>query len=564
MAASDGLKPSPQQPIFPDGGAPDCTATPVHPDTMSLALEQPAEAAAPAARLQAWLRLADPQLGAAAAEGERAATQALALACELGATVEQGRAGAWRCAHLLRLGRNEELQRTALAHLASMTDPALADDRFELMRLLTLSAAESGAFELALDTAQQMMRTASDEGSGHALVAAFALAVCLERMGDSWQALRVAERALARAGADAPDSAVLILENAICAMSIGLFHRLNGVAEPAELHALLESARIAGERALARQERISNTFYSVATAGNLGEVLLHLGDLAAAERLLARALAAAVAQGATSYQWRVRTSLADAGLAAGRGAEAAAAMEALLAEMGGQPPPQTAVRAHHAAYRAYRALGHAAQALAHHEQAERQERRSLMAQLRSRSAHFVTRAEAQRAETQAERDPLTGLGNRRHTDRRWAELRAGAATASVAPLAVAQLDVDHFKAINDAFGHGIGDRVLVALAELLRRHVRGGDVVSRHGGEEFLLLLPGLDRAQALDACERLREQVAAHDWAAATGAPTMKVAVSIGVAAAPPYDLASLMQRADEALYRAKREGRNCVRGAD
>ena len=535
----------------------------MHSDTLSPATEQtPATAAT--ARLQAWLRLADPQLGATAAEGERAAAQALALAVELGATVEQGRAGAWRCAHLLRLGRNEELQRTALAHLPSMTDPALADDRFELMRLLTLSAAESGAFDLALDTAQQMVRSAGDESSGHALVAAYALAVCLERMGDSWQALRVAGRALSRAGADVPDSAVLILENAICAMSIGLFHRLNGVAEPAELHALLDSARSAGERALARQTKLNNAFYSVATAGNLGEVLLHLGDVAGAERLLARSLAAAMAQGAISYQWRVRTSLADALLAAGQpagAAEAATAMEALLAEMGERPPPQTALRAHHAAYRAHRLLGHAAQALAHHEQAERLERHSLMVQLRSRSAHFVTRAEAQRAETQAERDPLTGLGNRRHTDRRWAELTTGAAAAGGTPLALAHLDVDHFKAINDAFGHGVGDRVLVALAELLKRHVRGGDVISRHGGEEFVLLLPGLDATQALDACERLREQVASHCWEDAAGTPALSVAVSIGVAAAPPYDLAVLMQRADEALYRAKHEGRNRVR---
>ena len=530
---------------------------------MSLALEQPPETAAPV-RLHGWLRLADPQRGTAAADGEHAAAQALALARELGATVEYGRAGAWRCAHLLRLGRNDELQHTALAHLPSMTDPALVDERFELMRLLTLSAAESGAFELALDTAQQMVRSASDESSGHALVAAYALAVCLERMGDSWQALRVAQRALARAGADVPDSAVLVLENAICAMSIGLFHRLNGVAELTELHALLESGRSAGERALARQTRLGGTYYSTATAGNLGEVLLHLGDLDGAGRLLARALAAAVAQGAISYQWRVRTSLADALLAAGLpagAAEAAADMEHLLAEMGDRPPPQTAVRAHHAAYRAHRLLGNTAQALAHHEQAERQERRMLMAQLRSRSAHFVTRVEAQRAETQAERDPLTGLGNRRYTDRRWSELTAGAAAAGGAPLAVAHLDLDHFKAINDAHGHGVGDRVLVALAELLRTHVRGGDVVSRHGGEEFVLLLPGLDATQALDACERLREQVASHRWDKAAGTPALAVAISIGVAAAPPYDLTVLMQRADEALYRAKREGRNCVR---
>ena len=188
-----------------------------------------------------------------------------------------------RRAHLLRLGRNEELQALARLRIPLMKEPALAEDRFELMRLLTLSAAESGAFELALDTAHQMVREARDEVPADALIAAYALAVCLERVGDAWQALRVIERALganrrssdsgSSGGSDSgssslPDPAVLILENGVCALSIGLFHRLNGVADAAEVRALLLDARRAGERALARQAQLKNAFYSVATAGN--------------------------------------------------------------------------------------------------------------------------------------------------------------------------------------------------------------------------------------------------------------------------------------------------------
>jgi diguanylate cyclase len=523
---------------------------------------------APRARLAALMRIADPQCGSAATDGEQAARIAELLAAELGEPTEALRAAAWRCAHLLRLGRNHELQAVAGAELPRMTAPELIDDRFELMRLLTLSAAESGAHGLGLETANRMVAEARDDRPGQAVIAAYALAVCLERTGDSWQALRVAERALAAAADDAPDAAVMILHNAVCAMSIGLFHHLNGVADRAELHTLLVSARSAGERALALQERLRNAFYVVATAGNLGEVLLHLGELETSAQLLDRALDAAIAQGALSYEWRVRTSLADWLLASGRPADAAAAIDRLIAAMGDSPPAQTAVRAHHAAYRAHRALGDPARALAHLERAEQQERRNLMAQLRSRSAHFVTRAEAERAESQAERDPLTGLGNRRHTDRRWAELMAVARLRATAghdePLALAQLDVDHFKHINDEHGHAVGDRVLVALAGLLRAQLRAGDAVARHGGEEFVLLLPGLDAEQAAEVCERLRERIANYPWrqalALAPEAPALAITVSVGIAEAPPHDLVLLLQRADDALYQAKRAGRNRV----
>jgi len=535
---------------------------------MSIDLQPPPTAApgsAARARLAECLLIADPQCGTAAIEGERAASEAMALAASLDATTEQGRAAAWRCAHLLRLGRNDELQSLARMHLPLMTAPALAEDRFELMRLLTLSAAESGAHELAQDIAHQMVREARDEHPGQALVAAYALSLCHERMGDSWQALRVATAALQAAGPQAPGTALLIVQNLICVLLIGHFHRLRDVAEAAEVRELLERAREAGERALAQQIRLNNAFYSVATAANLGEVRLHLGELEAAEELLTRARQLATAQGAVSYEWRVRSSQADWLLAAGRAQDAAQAAEDLIIEMGSTPPTQTSLRAHQAAYRAYRALGDTARALDHLERAEWLERRNQISQLRSRSVHFVTRAEAQRAESQAERDPLTALGNRRYTARRWSELSAEGELRQ--PLALAQLDIDHFKRINDGHGHAIGDRVLVALAGLLRAHLRAGDVVSRHGGEEFLLLLPGLDAEQGAETCERLRERVAAHDWTEAValppGAAALSITISIGIAAAPPYDLPLLMERADEALYRAKREGRNCVRNA-
>jgi diguanylate cyclase (GGDEF)-like protein len=257
-----------------------------------------------------------------------------------------------------------------------------------------------------------------------------------------------------------------------------------------------------------------------------------------------------------------------------RPAEALQAMQQLLADAGPTVPRQTAIRAHHAAYSACRALGRFEEALQHFELVERMERQRAVAQLRAQSQLFVTRTEAHHAQWQAEqarldaetqreraaefaasaeRDPLTGLGNRRHLERRWAELLP-AAQREARPLALAQIDIDHFKSVNDRHGHATGDRVLVAMAQLLRDNTRTGDVIVRHGGEEFVVILPGMSLQRAAEVCERLRERVATHMW---PGVGQL-VTISIGLTAAPPYDAAVLMQRADEALYSAKHGGRN------
>ncbi|MBC7938394.1 MAG: GGDEF domain-containing protein, partial [Chitinophagaceae bacterium] len=156
----------------------------------------------------------------------------------------------------------------------------------------------------------------------------------------------------------------------------------------------------------------------------------------------------------------------------------------------------------------------------------------------------------------AERDPLTGLGNRRQFERRCAELLP-ALEREKRPLALALIDVDHFKGINDHHGHAGGDQVLVALAQLLLDNTRARDVLARHGGEEFVVVLPGMTLASAAEVCERLRECVARHPGFG-VGPTRFRVTVSVGLAGAPPYDVVTLLDRADKALYRAKREGRN------
>jgi len=157
---------------------------------------------------------------------------------------------------------------------------------------------------------------------------------------------------------------------------------------------------------------------------------------------------------------------------------------------------------------------------------------------------------------QAERDWLTGLHNRRYLAR---ELERPAHERLAAPLTLAVLDLDHFKAINDRFGHAAGDQVLVRAAGLLLDVLRDTDIVVRSGGEEFLVLMPGTDARAGRAGCERIRGALEAEAWERI--APGLRVTASIGVASTEvPGDLEALVSLADQRLYDAKHAGRNCV----
>lgn len=165
---------------------------------------------------------------------------------------------------------------------------------------------------------------------------------------------------------------------------------------------------------------------------------------------------------------------------------------------------------------------------------------------------------------QAVRDPLTGLFNRRRLEDELAAQTAHAA-ASAQPLSLIALDVDHFKRLNDTFGHDAGDAALVRLSAALRDLAPPGSTPARPGGEEFSLLLPGHDLAAATALAEHLRAEVAG--WALThAGIALGQLTVSLGVAeyAAPLSTPAGLVRAADEALYSAKRQGRNRVARAE
>jgi diguanylate cyclase (GGDEF)-like protein len=164
------------------------------------------------------------------------------------------------------------------------------------------------------------------------------------------------------------------------------------------------------------------------------------------------------------------------------------------------------------------------------------------------------------AELHAATDSLTGLPNRRalHDTLRRMVAQAG---RSLAPLAAIALDLDHFKQINDRFGHEKGDDVLAAVGRLLAETVRDSDVAARAGGEEFCILLPDTDLDGALAVAEKLRAAIARLE---VPGVDT-RIAGSFGVASFPLHamDTPTLLRKADRALYVAKQQGRNRVEAA-
>lgn len=168
--------------------------------------------------------------------------------------------------------------------------------------------------------------------------------------------------------------------------------------------------------------------------------------------------------------------------------------------------------------------------------------------------------EARLAE-QSETDALTGLPNRRGFAA-LAGLALAAARRQGTPCAVVALDLDRFKAINDGHGHAAGDVVLRGVGAAIRASVRGSDVAGRLGGEEFVLLLPGDDIADAVSLADRLRALVRATVPHPAGGgaAVTLSVGVAPVGAGAAPADLAAALAAADRALYDAKQRGRDRV----
>jgi two-component system cell cycle response regulator len=173
------------------------------------------------------------------------------------------------------------------------------------------------------------------------------------------------------------------------------------------------------------------------------------------------------------------------------------------------------------------------------------------------------RSDMQAAMEMAVLDPLTGLNNRRYLESHLAALLEQAAQKG-RPVASMILDVDHFKMVNDTYGHDAGDEVLKTFAARVKHVVRGGDLMCRFGGEEFVIIMPDTTLSVARIAAERVRAAVAASPFPIEKGARAVPVTVSIGIAESHADDTPdALFKRADRALYQSKNGGRNRVSAA-
>ena len=178
-----------------------------------------------------------------------------------------------------------------------------------------------------------------------------------------------------------------------------------------------------------------------------------------------------------------------------------------------------------------------------------------LAELHNSQAQLARRTEE--LERLSTIDPLTGAGNRRYLESK-AIAEIAAAQRQSRPLGVVLFDIDHFKTINDRFGHAAGDDVLKDIVDTARRMLRPSDFLARLGGEEFALLLPGSDRSEAAVIAERIRIAFEAMMFAA--GSIGFTVTASFGTSELEPGEsnLSAALNRADKALYRAKQSGRN------
>ncbi|MBI3345940.1 MAG: diguanylate cyclase [Burkholderiales bacterium] len=367
----------------------------------------------------------------------------------------------------------------------------------------------------------------------------------------------------------------------------------SALGETAALTEALASARRTAEQATALARRSGSPFKVAVAVSNLVNALLAGGSLDAALPLLNEF-------GHLSHDHGYRTLAveADAQRAVflrlkGEPRQAARILEALLGAVA-EPPPKLRRLLIRSLYETHKACGQYREALGWLEEMvglDRQIRRDNLvlqtevilirdqveqAQARADSAVADARRERARAvhlETEQQRlrehamaldraaheDVLTGLHNRRHAEFALPLLVEGARMAGQV-ISIATLDVDHFKKINGTHGHAVGDAVLQQLAQLLRHRLRSADLMARIGGEEFLAVLVGIAPQQAAEICERLRLAVVEHDWAAVT--PGLVVRVSVGIAGGTPQQQQAdeLLNRADLALYAAKRAGRNRV----
>ncbi len=530
-------------------------------------------------------------------EGASLAEQAQALARDAGDRPAEAQATLHLAEHQWRLGRFEASVlacRQAMAMWAELGGPQEAD----ALCLLALALTELGLHEEALKAAMTAFDKASSGGHARQQVLALnRIGTCYGRLGDPVQSEAFLTRALEQARALGNDEEVLRAVNNLTAAGINGYYDYRAAGRMEDAQRLLENGRRHGEQALQMVKRVGDDYRLAVTQGNVAELLGLAGEYEASYALSREIVALCRRNGYRAPELRTRYNIGEILLLEGRVDEAIAELEATLAELKPDDQETTHLRVHSALYRAYKQAGRYEQSLRHCEAYHAMEYRRAISQREAQARLMVNRVEVELARSENERaqmavelerlktrelqaqnrllaqraaalerdtreDQLTRLGNRRRVDEDLPRMVERAHQGGRS-LCLAVADIDHFKQVNDSFGHAVGDQVLRIVANAFRARTRAGDLVARVGGEEFLVAFSDTTPEVAQRICERLRAAVEQHRWSGLR--PGLRVTISIGLAQLQPGETAlQLLERSDALLYEAKNAGRNRVSGGD
>jgi diguanylate cyclase (GGDEF)-like protein len=491
---------------------------------------------------------------------------------------------------LSRTGANEEAAR-ACERAVSLFEAADAEAELpETLTDLTLIYVMLGLHEEALEAVTRGMTIAQRLNDTRLLYWAHnRTGVVRNSMGDVKAADAVMRTALDLAEQLGPAERYCILNN-LADNAHELVVQCREAGNTAQAATALAQGLAFAEAALALVEDGTRPYQEALTLGNYGFLLALDGKFDAAAAALARSAEIAMAQDYASLAVTTGHFAGRVALLRGETADGIERLRDVMAQAEAAGEKQTVAKLNRQLSEAYASIGDAARALAHfkafytleleinnnvaqtrarllsnmveleNSRIEAERSRLEAAALRAQSAGLEAEKRALQAKADelgraAHEDALTGLWNRRYIDTVLEPL-FGRMTRTSRPPCVALCDIDHFKSINDRFGHAAGDAVLTKVAALLLRGARQSDIVARFGGEEFLIIFAESDLPAARLACERLRAAIEACRWD--TG---LTVTISIGVVPADTSaSLPSTVQAADKMLYRAKQNGRNRV----
>jgi diguanylate cyclase (GGDEF)-like protein len=503
-------------------------------------------------------------------EGRQLAERVAVVATAAGDDTTLAQALRLVCNQALRLG---DLEGSARAGNAAVLVAERLGDRagqVEALNLLSFAYLNLALFEEALESIERSIERAATLDDPDLRSGTFNRAGTIRSaMGDFGEAAELFDRAGAEIAGGGVSS-----ETVFCLLT----NTADLVVQEAHSGRVVEADRLRhgvelSQRALALAHEAGNPYRQALSMLNSGSLSAYLDEVEIAEATLGSSMAISGEHGYRGLELGVLETLAMDAQRRGSFAEAVERFAAVVTLASEVCDASVLARAHRNTAQCQEELGEFRAALASYrlfhdlESHQRTETAEVRARLLEQTVELSRlRHEAASWGRQAHEDPLTGLDNRRSFDVALPQLLAGADERDL--VCVALLDVDHFKDVNDTFGHGVGDDVLRRLGTLMREEVRRRDVLARIGGEEFALvcLLPGPDRVDHLGdgmrlRLDRLRRRISEHSWDEV--APGLRVTVSIGAvltARGSSPSAEDLLRQADELLYAAKAAGRNRV----